>query len=290
MAVSLSIAVAALSSAAILIRVADAGALAVAFWRTFAGAVVLSPFGLHASRQASVLRGSDYRRLLLSGALLAVHFALWIGSLSLTTVAAAVTLSTASPVFVALGGSWLLDEPAGRRIWTAIVLTLIGVAIIGLGDATGGLPGTGALIGDAMALLSALAMGAYLLVGRSFRRRAVPNTVYTAVVYGTAGVLLLGVSLLTDTKLVGFDTVTWAALAGIVVGPQLLGHTVFNALMGTLTATVISIVEAAIPVAATLMAWLFLDEIPTPWFWFGGPLVLVGVVMAATGAHRASVT
>jgi drug/metabolite transporter (DMT)-like permease len=94
-----------------------APALAVAFWRTAGGAVALAPLAVRAeTRGAGSASRRDHRLLALSGLALALHFALFQGSLALTTVASAVTLATMSPIFVALGSRWLLEESTLRRM------------------------------------------------------------------------------------------------------------------------------------------------------------------------------
>ncbi|MBW3661757.1 MAG: DMT family transporter [Actinobacteria bacterium] len=273
-----------MSSAAILIRVAAAPALAIAFWRTFGGTIALAPFAAPRLRAA---RPTDrvVRSLAWSGLALAVHFALFIGSLSYTTVASSVTLATMSPLFVGLGATWFLREPPSRRMWTGMAVTVVGAITIGVGDASGLELGGRALLGDAMALASAVAVTAYLLIGRALRPQ-VPIAVYGTVVYGVAAVALLIATLLSQAALTGYDSATWLALLGLVVGPQLLGHTVFNTLLSRVTATVIAIVVLAEPVGATVLAMILLDESPAPLFWVGAPLILAGVAIATLSARR----
>lgn len=278
--------VVAISFSAILIRVADAPALALAFWRSFGGAVALAPLAVRARRRGQVVGDVPLRALGASGLFLALHFALWIGSLSFTTVASSVTLVTASPIFVGLGAAWFLDERPGRRTWAGMALTIAGAVLIGFGDASGLELGARALGGDAMALGGAVAVTGYLLIGRSLRRRALPNVVYASIVYGVAAAALALVCLATRTPLAGYSTETWLAIAGLIVGPQLLGHTVFNALMRQVSATVVSIVVLAEPIGATLLAWLLLAELPAALFWAGGPLILVGVAVATLRRGR----
>ncbi|MCC5949404.1 MAG: DMT family transporter [Nitriliruptoraceae bacterium] len=263
----------------------DASALAVAFWRTAAGAAILAPLGWRAARQHRIRTGSSamtprrHRALALSGLALGAHFALFQGSLALTTVASAVTLATMSPIFVALGGWWLLKEPSDRRTLVGMAITIVGAVTIGWADVTAADHGPDALLGDVMAFLSALAVTAYLLIGR-IARRDVPALTYSALVFAWAAAPLLVLCLLSGAPLLGFDPSVWLAIAGIVVGPQLLGHTVFNALLAAVPATTVSIVVLSEPVGAGILAWLLLGELPAPLFALGAPLVLAGVAIA----------
>ena len=149
----------AIAAAAILIREAEAAAVAIAFWRTAAGSAVLFPF---AARHRAALAGLSWREALLltgSGLCLGLHFALWLGSLELTTVASSVTLATMSPLFVALAATVLLGEQTSRPAWTGIMITVVGAAVIGLADSSDPGETTNAVLGDLMALGGAGAIG-----------------------------------------------------------------------------------------------------------------------------------
>jgi drug/metabolite transporter (DMT)-like permease len=275
--------VVAISTSPILIRVAALPAMAMAFWRCLAGAAVLAPFaprGLDAER----LSHGDLARLAASGVFLAVHFALWNASLGLTTVAAATTLVSCAPLFVGLG-SIFLGEPPAPRAWAGIVLATAGAVVIGVGDAAGFGGGSRALLGDVLAFAGALAMAAYLLLGRVARQR-LPVSTYAASVYGVAAAALLPACLLTGASLSGYPAASWLALAGVVAGPQLLGHTVFNGLLASVSASVVAVVLLLEPVVATLLAWWLFGEVPGPALWAGGAMVLAGVWLATTGPRR----
>jgi drug/metabolite transporter (DMT)-like permease len=289
----MAVGVAAISTSPVLIRVAALPALAMAFWCCLAGAAVLAPF---APRRTVRLTRTDLLQLAASGVFLAAHFALWNASLGLTTVGAATTLVSSAPLFVGLG-SVLLGEPPARLAWAGIILATLGAVVIGAGDAvldgsvggvrggalgpTGGSP----LAGDVLAFAGALAVAAYLLLGRVARRR-LPVSTYAASVYGVAAAVLLPACLLTSADLGGYRAASWLALAGVVVGPQLLGHTVFNSLLAAVSASVVAVVMLLEPVIATALAWWLFSELPGPWFWAGAPMVLAGVWLATTGSRR----
>lgn len=294
MLAGLAVGVTAVSFSAILIRIALGPepalqmALAIAFWRTIGGAVALAPFAVRNRLRADTPLPRVRRlQLAASGTVLAAHFALFLGSLALTTVASSVTLTTMSPIFVALGGWRFLGERTERRTWIGMAITTLGAVGIGFADANAIDLGPKALLGDVMAFGAALAVTGYMLFGR-VTRQDVAATTYSATVYGWAAAWLLAVCLAVGAPLWGYDTTTWLAIAGIILGPQLLGHTVFNTLLSSVSATVVSIVILAEPVGSTALAWLLLDEVPAPLFWLAAPLVLVGVFIA-TARRRSRV-
>lgn len=279
-AAALVLGVLAVSTSAILIRVADAHALALSFWRCALGTLALAPFALRAHARRPRLDRAQRRQVAASGVVLALHFALFISALDHTTVASATVLVAMSPLFVGLGAAAFLGEPPSRRAWLGILLATAGAAVVGVAD-TGQGVAPRPLLGDLLAFGGAAAAAGYLLIGRAARRR-LPLTAYATAVYGVAALVLLPVCLVAGVDLWGYPTGTWFAIAGLVVGPQLLGHTVFNTVLSTVTATVVAVAVLAEPVGATLFAALLLDELPAAGFWGGAPLVLLGVYLAAT--------
>ena len=271
----------AVSSSGVLIRVADAPSLSIAFWRCFGGAVALAPFALRARHRLGRLDRRQRWQLVGAGLCLALHFALFISSLSFTTVASAVLFATMSPLFVGLGAAVFLGEPPLRRTWVGIGVTMLGAVAVGLADLGDVDLGSRAVLGDAMALASAIAVTGYLLLGRVVRQ-TLPNSVYAASVYGVAAATLLIASIATGASLTGYDAPTWGAIIALIVGPQLLGHTVFNWVLSSVTPTVVAVTVLSEPVGAGVLAWLVLSEVPSTWFWFGAPLILAGVYLAAT--------
>src|SRR5947209_1153326 len=115
-------AIAAVSTSAPLVRAAAAPALCVAFWRTALGATATTPF---AWRQHALAR-RERRLIAIAGVVLAAHFACWIGSLSFTSVASAVTLVSTQPAWAAV----FSPQPVHRRVWGGIAVAMIGVIAV----------------------------------------------------------------------------------------------------------------------------------------------------------------
>ena len=97
---AVAVGVLAVSAAAIFIRLAEAPAIAVAFWRCALGAALLLPPAL--VRRDRFPRGRDLWVGIASGIALGAHFGFWISSLDHTSVAASVVLVSTQPVFVAI--------------------------------------------------------------------------------------------------------------------------------------------------------------------------------------------
>lgn len=268
------------STAAILIRFAQAEihSLVVAAWRLTLATFILTPFAATMVRsELRELTVREWRSALLSGLLLAIHFATWITSLAYTSVAASVVLVWTNPIFVGLASHLFLGEKLSRRMTIALAVAIVGGVIIGLGDLG---QGTHRLFGDALALMGAIAGAGYFLIGRQLRAR-LSLLAYIYPVYGTAAVILMAVMFVTGLPRVPQQPQTWMWLVLMAVGPQILGHSSLNWALRYLSATFVTIATLGEPIGSTLLAWWLLGERPTPWAVVGGLLILSGIAIAS---------
>ena len=105
-----------------------APALAIAFWRNAAGAAALLPVLL--TRERAGLRGlrrRDLRSSLVAGLFLAAHFAAWLPSLHMTSVAASIALVTTTPVWTTLIAR-MSGVQLPRVVWWGLLLAVVGAA------------------------------------------------------------------------------------------------------------------------------------------------------------------
>lgn len=281
---ALAVAVVAVSTSAILIRLSAAPASVKALYRVVFTTLLLAPFaaGWHAD-DLRRLSGRDLGVATLSGIALAVHFAAWFLSVELTTVAASVTLVQSQPLFVAVGGALLLDERVSRRQATGIVVALAGMAVMSVGDAVlgAGTEGTHSLAGDGLAVVGAVAAAGYVLAGRSLRQR-VALLPYVTVVYSVCAATLLAIVLAEGSALTGYPAREWILFLAMAAGPGVFGHTVVNWALAHVESQVVSVSLLAEPVGSTLLALVVLLEVPTPATLVGGSVVLVGIFLTTS--------
>jgi len=271
---ALAIAVVAVSWAAILVRLCDAPSLAIAFYRLlFSTALVAIPGWRFASRDVS---GRTYALAVVAGVLLGLHFALWISSLAYTSVASSVVLVSTQPAFTAVLAPFFLGERPGRRGWLAVVLALVGTAILSRGDWD---LGSGALFGDLLALGGAVTASVYLMIGRRVRER-IGFWHYLLVVYGTAALSLGIMAVGSGTRLSGFPELTWVWFLLLAAGPNLAGHGLLNWSVRRLRALVVNLAILGEPILATIYAAILFNEIPGPAFYAGGATILLGIILA----------
>lgn len=269
----------AISTGSVLVRLAPAPALAIGAWRLLLATLLLTPCALPAGRREwARLDARDWRNLSLAGVALAIHFATWITSLGMTSVASSVILVSTNPIWVGLATHFWLGERAGSRTVWAIVLAMVGTVVISFGDIE---LSQRALLGDGLALVGAIAGSAYLLLGRSVRRK-LSTVAYVWPCYGLCGLLLLAMAIIAGQPLGGYPLATYGLLALLAIGPQILGHSSFNWALGYFTPVFVTLALLCEPIGATLLAWLMLGESPQPTAVLGGVLIIVGVYVAST--------
>jgi drug/metabolite transporter (DMT)-like permease len=274
----LTIAVLAISWAAILVRLADAPPLAVAAWRL---TLVGLPFGLRAVlTRWDALRRLGPKGLLragLAGVALALHFGTWIWSLKLTTIASSVALVTTTPIWVAL-----IDRPP-RRTVLAMAIAMAGSLVIAGTDF--GLDPK-ALIGDALALAGAVFAATYLSIGKRMRAE-LDLTAYVGVVFPVAALCLMVAASLTG-PITGFPLKTWECLVFLALVPQGIGHTLLNWALKHVSTALVAIAVLGEPIFSTLLAIPILGETPGPARVAGGLIVIAGVALAAASESQAA--
>ncbi len=285
----MAVAVVAMSWAAPLIRLSAAPPLAIAAWRLGFATLLLLPAFLASPRpRAEWARlGRPARRIaVVAGVALALHFASWITSLRLTSVAASAVLVSLSPVF-AWGFSrvFLGERPAARQA-VGIVLAIVGAAVIALGDARHA--GRGALIGDLLALAGAVFGGAYFVIGRRLRAE-LGLVAYITPVYGVAAAVLLVWAAGRGEAFVGYAASDWLIFLTLAAGPMLVGHGGLNYALRYRPAYTVNVAALGEPVGATLIAWLLpaIAEAPGVPAVVGGVLALGGIALALAGARTA---
>lgn len=274
----LAIGVISVSFAAIFIRLAaEASPPVIAAYRMALASLVIVPLAWW--RSGKELRRLPRRDIFLalgSGAFLALHFRLWIASLSYTSVATSVILVTTTPIFVAIASYFLFHEKLNRQAGVGIVISIVGAIIIGYSNWK---VGANSLFGGLLALLGAFAVVGYMLIGRKLMR-SISLLSYISLAYGSAAVLLLLSALAFGYRLVGYSTNTYIWLVLLAVVPQLIGHSSVNWSLRFISATLVTIAVLGEPVGATTLAFFILKETPSLSEIGGGILILAGIFIA----------
>ncbi len=281
-ALVLSLSIAAISTAAILVRlVPDMHALGIALWRTAIAGVLLSPSLLR--RQAVRPSGRNLLWTIAAGLCLALHFWTWFASLQLTTVMRSTVLVCLTPLWAGILASLVFKAPPSRRFWAGIAVALVGVSIMALGGEAAA--GTASWKGDLLALLGGMLSGTYLTIGRAVRPH-VDWGPYGAILCLNCALWLLVFAVISGASLALAGTnAIWVILA-MALGPQLMGHIGFTWAVRYVPATIVGAVILLEPVGATALGTIVLDEWPSLMETMGAAVIVLGVFFATIPAGQ----
>ena len=260
-----------ISMSAILIRFSTAPSSVTASWRLLGTVILMTPvtFGKGAVRKE--LFSIDRKTValsLISGIFLAIHFWFWFESLRLTSVASASTIVSTEVIWVSIGFFLFLKGRLSLKAIAAIAVAFVGSGFVAFADSGAG--GTH-LTGDLFALLAAMAVAVYMLIGRIVRAN-VSNTVYTYLVYAACAAGLLLTSLVQQQGL--FDYGYNGILIGLALAvfSTILGHSVFSWCLKFFSPSFVSASKLCEPVVAAILAGFLFGEVP-------GPMQLLGCVL-----------
>ena len=210
---------------------------------------------------------------ILSGLFLAIHFVLWFESLQHTSVASSTTIVCTEVIWVCLGFCLFLKGRLSGKAVLAIGVTLLGSVLIALSDS-----GSGAgLYGDVLALLAAIAVAVYTLIGRVVREK-LSTTVYTYMVYSACAAVLVATCLVQGYSLFAYG---WSAvIVGLLLAvcSTILGHSIFSWCLKYFSPSFVSASKLCEPVVAAVMAGFLFGELPGWLQILGGLLILGGVL------------
>jgi drug/metabolite transporter (DMT)-like permease len=248
---------------------------AVAVWV----ASTLAGRGSHSARadRAPAIRERRVVRFLGYGLIAALHFFFYIASLDYTTVAHSLAIVYTAPIFVTLLSARLLREPVRRRQGLGIAISVLGIAIV-----SGLEPNLtwSIVVGDFLALLSAITFGFYSVAGR-YERSHYPLLVYASRVYAAAALWLLPAAAVHLPNL-DSDDLGWQQVGSVLalgLGPLALGHTLYNAALRRVHATSVNIIASQEVTGGIILSWLLLGQMPSGNSLVGAAITLLGIAL-----------
>lgn len=236
-----------------------------------AGLLVLGVAALRGESWAGLTRWPVFVAI---GLVAAVHFGAYIGSLSFTTIAHSLALVYTAPIFAALLSWRLLGETLRPRQWLGIVIAVAGVAI--MAGFTPNFDRT-MLIGDALALLSAVTFAVYSIAGRR-QRHHVSLLVYAGAVYLMGGLWLLPLAA-ANFSAGGYTLPAILSVVALAVVPLGLGHTLYNAALRRMRATSVNLIATQEVTGGVLLGIFLLGEIPSAVTVAGIAVTLAGIIL-----------
>lgn len=243
--------------------------LTLIFWRNLGGALISAPFAFGRPRDREGTRWA-----VIAGVLLALHFIGFFLAMRMTTVAAGTALVALQPIFAAifvkLNGGFIPS-----KAWLGMLVSFAGVILIAGVDLQISFR---AFLGDMAAIISAALAAAYMIAG-SKAQRTLETSTYTTICYFVCSITALPMAFIAGNQIFSFEINEWLILLGLIVGAQLLGHTMFNSTLKRVSPAIVSlIVFFEVPVSAVLAAW-WLDQTPPLGIIPGIALILWGCIL-----------
>lgn len=229
-----------------------------------------------------------------SGLLLALDLVLWTHAIEAVGTGLATVLGNLQVLIVGLLAWWLLHERLERTLLATLPMMVIGVALLG-GLVGAHSYGAHPMLGVVYGALSSIAYAAFLLLlrhgmGAGQVGRTVQGGVVRALFEATAGALVGSIVLAAvfgDFRIGPvWPALGWLAL--LAVTSQVLGWLLITASLPRLPASLTSMLLLAQPVGALGLGMLVFDERPSVQQFYGVALVLLGVLIAATGGRLSS--
>ena len=285
----LSIAIAAVSTAAVMIRFIQGSmqSLAIATYRLLFSTIILLPFSLRKMKMdVKKLSGKHWLLVFFSGFLLAAHFAAWISSLRMTNVISSVVLVTTTPIWVAIFSPLILKTRISARFILGLAVAFLGIVLLSFSDfgnddvaILAEIDLSGKLMGNVLAIVGAFCAAGYTIIGRVIREK-ISNESYVVIVYGIATIFLLMLTMFSGTPLVipGTTEFLWLLLLALI--PQAVGHSLLNWSLGMIPAHIVSLTLLGEPIGSTILAMILFREFPTNSEWLYSSLILAGILIA----------
>jgi drug/metabolite transporter (DMT)-like permease len=231
--------------------------IALIFWRNLGGFLLVAPW---ADWKQLFGKPNIWRSVLIAsaaGLALALHFFGFFLAMRLTSVATGTALAALQPIFAALFVR-ILGGRITRRVWIGMIVAFVGVLVITGVDFQ---ISKDAFIGDLVAIACAALAAIYTIIG-SRVRETMSTATYTSIVYLTCVIFSISISVIAGVQLWGFPKVEWLYLIALIIGAQIMGHTILNFTLKSVSPVIAStVVFFEVPVSALLAFW-WIGQLP----------------------------
>jgi drug/metabolite transporter (DMT)-like permease len=247
---------------ALLVRLAGVDGWNVSFWRgLFMGLAMLLVIMVRKGGSRKPEPG-----LWLAAGLMAASSLALVLAFTMTRAANAVVILSMAPLFAALTSRFFLKEKCPLRTWLAILICLGGVLWVMAGSLGGG-----DLLGDGLAVLSTIFIGAYFTVFRRY-----PDLSRVKVV--SCGGFMLALAALPFATPLALPAASygWLALAGLLQMP--ISLVLLTSGTRFLPAAEVSLFILLESILAPIWVWMVIGEVPPETTLVGGVVIIVTLV------------
>ena len=223
----------------------------------------------------SQIKEGNIKLVFFAGFLMAMHFIFWFGALKLTSIASTTILGIVAPAFTLIFERFYYKRELSWATIFALFIIFIGCLVVQINDIENV---GGAALGNIMAIVSAIFLGGLFLLG-SIIRKTTPVISYTRMLFSVSAVVLLIVSFVLHSPLLGYSNIDyfWLLMLGLV--PTLIGHTAFSYSVKFISPSVIAAIPLGEPIIASGLAWLLFSEKVSFNVAVGGIFIGIGLIL-----------
>ena len=305
----LAAAVLAISTAGVAFdRLPEVPPLRLASWRMQATSAVLLVGARRewraadAPARAFALRRDTLAQLAVSGTCLGAHFGLWVAGLQSTSLSHSLLLVSCTPLFLAFGAS-ALGFAVSRGELAGAALGVAGVALVAFDRRRATNLERVTWQGDVLSLGAAVAIIGYMHIGAELRQ-TMPLFLYAFPVTATSAAFLSFAAVVvgepTSSEAWLLDVFGWAlasppsrllrrfaVVSYLALGPGLIGHTGYNAVLRHVTPLVVSTALTLEPALGSALGYfLGVADAPGAQTLLGGAAVVCAVATVIAASAR----
>ena len=248
--------------------------LTLIFWRNLGGALATYFINF---RKLDWRNREGFKWSAIAGVVLAFHFMGFFLAMRFTSVAAGTALTALQPIFATIFAV-ATGHHVSRTSWSGMLISFLGVLFISGVDLHFSWR---AFQGDLAAIICAALAATYVTLGAK-AQRSIPPTTYTTICYLFCAITALPFAL-TQGNLINFARREWLLVLALILGAQMLGHSMFNSVLKRVSPAIVSmVVFFEVPISALLAIW-WLGQRPHFGIWIGVVTILIGSAFVVIG-------
>ena len=272
--VRLAIGVMGIGTSGPLIALSTMPVLTLIFWRNLGGSLITFLINF---RRLQLRDREGFKWSAIAGVVLAAHFVGFFLAMRYTSVASGTALAALQPIFATIFAVFT-GHHVSRLSWSGMLLSFIGVLFISGVDLHFSWR---AFQGDLAAIICAALAATYVNLGAK-AQRTIPATTYTTICYFFCAISALPFALL-QGNFWHFSAKEWWIVLGLIIGAQLLGHSMFNSVLKRVSPAIVSmVVFFEVPISALLAIW-WLNQKPHLGIWLGILIIMTGSALVISG-------
>ena len=272
--VRLAIGVMGIGTSGPLIALSTMPVLTLIFWRNLGGSLITFLINF---RRLQLRDREGFKWSAIAGVVLAAHFVGFFLAMRYTSVASGTALAALQPIFATIFAV-ITGHHVSKLSWSGMLLSFIGVLFISGVDLHFSWR---AFQGDLAAIICAALAATYVNLGAK-AQRTIPATTYTTICYFFCAISALPFALL-QGNFWHFSAKEWWIVLGLIIGAQLLGHSMFNSVLKRVSPAIVSmVVFFEVPISALLAIW-WLNQKPHLGIWLGILIIMTGSALVISG-------